>query len=112
MAVQAGGGSGGGAGLDMSSSNFGATILGEAVRLAVTDMAKKLDAKADILPARVVKIDGVVADASGGILIVNVGKRAGVNMGDKLEVCRKIREVKDPATAYLDFRAKSFQFYY
>jgi curli biogenesis system outer membrane secretion channel CsgG len=94
----AGGGSGGGGGFDMSSSNFGATILGEAVRLAVTDMAKQLDAKADILPAREVKIDGVVADASGGVLIINVGKRAGVNMGDKLEVCRRIREVKDPAT--------------
>ena len=42
-----GGGAGaGGAGLDMTSSNFGATILGEATNLAVTDMAKQLEAKA------------------------------------------------------------------
>jgi curli biogenesis system outer membrane secretion channel CsgG len=94
----AGGGSGGGAGFDMQSSNFGATILGEAVHAAVADMAKQLDAKASALPTRTVSIEGVVADASGGAIIVNVGKRAGVKVGDRLEVRRKIREVKDPST--------------
>jgi curli biogenesis system outer membrane secretion channel CsgG len=98
MGAGAGGGSGGGAGVDMQSSNFGATILGEAVHAAVADIAKQLDAKASALPTRTVTIDGVVADASGGTLIVNVGKRAGVKVGDHLEVRRKIREVKDPST--------------
>src|SRR5205814_8487185 len=85
-----------GAGFDRRSSNCGATILGEAVHAAVDDVGKQLDAKAASLPARVVTIDGLVADASGDTIIINVGKRGGVNVGDRLEVRRKIREIKDP----------------
>ena len=69
LGAGAGGGSGGGAGVDMRSSNFGATILGEAVHAAVDDVGKQLDAKAASLPARVVTIDGLVADASGDTII-------------------------------------------
>ena len=98
LGAGAGGGGGGGGGLDMSSSNFGATILGEATHEAVDQVGKQLDEKAASLPARVVNIEGLVADASGNTLIVNVGKRAGVSVGDRLEVRRKIREVKDPST--------------
>jgi len=98
LGAGSGGGSGGGGGFDMSSSNFGATILGEAVHGAVNEVGQQLDEKAAGLPARVVTIDGLVADASGGTLIVNVGKRSGVNVGDRLEVRRKIREIKDPGT--------------
>ena len=43
-------------------------------------------------------IDGLVADASGDTIIINVGKRGGVNVGDRLEVRRKIREIKDPSS--------------
>jgi hypothetical protein len=39
-----------------------------------------------------------VADASGGTLILNVGSKAGVRVGDRLVVTRKIRDIKDPAT--------------
>ena len=98
LGAGAGGGGGGGGGLDMRSSNFGATILGEATHAAVDEVGKQLDEKAASLPARVVNIEGLVADASGNTLIVNVGKRAGVSVGDRLEVRRKIREVKDPST--------------
>ena len=98
LGAGAGGGSGGGAGVDMRSSNFGATILGEAVNAAVDDVGKQLDLKADSLPARTITVDGLVADATGGTIITNVGRRAGVKVGDHLDVRRKIREVKDPAT--------------
>lgn len=94
----AGGGSGGGAGIDMQSSNFGATILGEATHAAVDDVAKQLNTKASSLPTRTISIEGMVADASGDTIIANVGKRAGVKAGDRLEVRRKIREIKDPST--------------
>ena len=62
------------------------------------EMAALREAAEAALPARVVNIEGLVADASGNTLIVNVGKRAGVSVGDRLEVRRKIREVKDPST--------------
>ena len=92
------GGAGGGGNLDMSSSNFGQTIIGEAVSQAVAQMSAELDGNSDRVVARTIAIDGLVADATGGILILNVGTSAGVKVGDKLAVKRTDREVKDPAT--------------
>ena len=98
--IGAGGGrSGAGAGaFDMSSSNFADTILGEAVHQAVDSVSKQLDENASKLPTHTVKVEGLVADATGGTVILNVGSRSGVKVGDQLEVRRLTREVKDPAT--------------
>lgn len=96
-----GGGSawnGGGGGLDMSSSNFGQTILGEAVREAVDSLGAQLDAKAASLPTHKVVVAGMVADVAGKTLVLNVGSRAGVKVGDLLDVSRPIKTVKDPTT--------------
>jgi len=91
--------SGGGAGaVDMGSSNFANTILGEAVNKAVADMGQQLDEKATSLPTVKVQVSGVVADVSGNTLVLNVGSKAGVKVGDQLTVSRKVREVKDPST--------------
>jgi curli biogenesis system outer membrane secretion channel CsgG len=94
----AGGGSGGGAGLDMGSSNFGQTILGEAVKAAVGDAATQLDNKAGSLPTVKVSVSGLVADVSGNTLIINVGSKTGLKVGDNLDISRQVRTVKDPAT--------------
>jgi curli biogenesis system outer membrane secretion channel CsgG len=94
----AGSGGGGGAAVDMHSSNFGATIIGEATNAAVTDVAAKLDDNADKLPTTVVAIDGLVADVNGNDLVLNVGRNNGLQVGDKLKVNRTGREIKDPAT--------------
>jgi curli biogenesis system outer membrane secretion channel CsgG len=95
----AGGGSvvGGGA-ADMTSRNFANTILGEAVNAAVEQLCLQLDQQSGRLVARAVVIDGVVADATGGTVVLNVGSRKGLKVGDRLEVRRKIRDVRDPAT--------------
>jgi curli biogenesis system outer membrane secretion channel CsgG len=94
-----GGWSGGGGGsLDMGSSNFANTILGEAVRKAVDDTGAQIDSAADKVPTIKLEVNGVVADVSGDTLIVNVGKKAGVKVGDKLTVSRQVRVVKDPTT--------------
>jgi curli biogenesis system outer membrane secretion channel CsgG len=98
LGAGAGGGSGGGAGLDMGSSNFSQTILGEAVGKAVTDTATQLDAAAGNLPTVKIVVSGLVADATGNTLIINVGSKAGVKVGDVLEVSRPVRTVKDPTT--------------
>ncbi len=94
----AGSGGGGGAGMTMGSSNFGATIIGEATNAAVTECATGLDAKAASLPARVIVIDGLVADVDGAHLILNVGANTGVKVGDTLKIASLGREIKDPAT--------------
>jgi curli biogenesis system outer membrane secretion channel CsgG len=101
----ASGWTGGGGHLDMGSSNFGQTILGEAVKQSVAQLASNLDAKAATLPApeapkaaALPPLDGLVADATGSDLIVNVGSSAGVKVGDKLAITRVSRTIKDPAT--------------
>jgi len=85
--------------LDMKSSNFGQTILGVAVNKAVTEVAHGLEQKAASLPTKVVMIEGLVADASpDGTIIINVGSKGGVKVGDKLDVKRGVKDIKDPAT--------------
>lgn len=96
----------GGGVFDMTSKNFGDTILGEAVGQAVTNVASQLDRQATRLPDRVVTIDGMVADVNGSTLVINVGSRSGVKVGDRLKIMRVGREIKDPATGRVLRRAE------
>jgi hypothetical protein len=82
----------------MGSSNFGQTIIGEAVKGAVTQLGQNLDTKAASLPHTVVKVTGMVADATGNTIIVNVGSKGGVHVGDVLQVTRVTKVIKDPVT--------------
>ncbi len=95
------GGSGGSAGggiVDMRSTNFANTILGEATRNAVAQLAAQLTANASRIEAKARPVEGLVADVSGSTVIINVGTRAGVRPGMTLSVRRLSREIKDPAT--------------
>ncbi|MBS1812085.1 MAG: curli production assembly protein CsgG [Acidobacteria bacterium] len=85
----------------MNSTNFAETIIGEAVYDCVNKLAAQLEEKAGNLPARTsaaVKSEGVIADVSGSTVIINIGRNAGLKTGDRLEVKRVSREVKDPDT--------------
>ncbi len=85
--------------LDMKSSNFENTILGAAVNKSVVDLAAKLNEKAPTLPEKAVSIEGLVADASAsGVIVINVGLKAGVKVGDRLQIKRETSAIKDPAT--------------
>src|SRR5205807_588804 len=83
---------------DMSNANFANTILGEAVQSAVNSLAEHLDANATTLPTHKVKLSGLVADVNGNTVILNIGTKAGVKVGDAFEVQRPTRTIKDPAT--------------
>ena len=83
---------------DMGSTNFADTILGEAVKGAVTDASKQLEDSAGKLPTKVINVSGLVADVTGNTLILNVGTKAGVKVGDHLGIFRKGKEIRDPAT--------------
>ena len=89
---------GGGGAIDMGSSNFGNTILGEAVHAAVDDVGQQLDDKAASLPTVKVQVSGLVADVTGNTLVLNVGSKNGVKVGDQLTISRKVKDVKDPTT--------------
>jgi curli biogenesis system outer membrane secretion channel CsgG len=94
-----GGWSGGGGGqVDMGSSNFAESILGEAVNAAVTDLGQQLDDKSSTLPTVTVHVSGLIADVEGNSLSLNVGSKSGVKVGDHLGVFHKGKEIRDPAT--------------
>ena len=82
----------------MTSSNFAETLLGEAVHQAVNQVADQLDQNAATLPTRKLEINGLVADVSGSTLVLNVGSKSGVKVGDMLEISRIARTVKDPSS--------------
>ena len=84
--------------IDMKSSNFRDTIIGEAVNKAVTTLTVDLNANADKVVGKKVSVEGLVADATGGVLVLNIGTKVGVQIGMKLDVKRSGREIKDPAT--------------
>ena len=88
----------GGGGLDMKSSNFGQTIIGEAVNNAVTELSRGLEMNSSRIPAKAVVIDALVADVTGSTLIINKGVGAGVKVGDELTVRRSGKAITDPAT--------------
>jgi curli biogenesis system outer membrane secretion channel CsgG len=88
----------GGGNADFGSSDFQQTIIGEAVKMAVDKLTADVIADAPKVVTRVVTVDGLVAAVDGGQIVLNVGKRAGVNVGDQLEVVRVTKEIKDPAT--------------
>jgi curli biogenesis system outer membrane secretion channel CsgG len=107
LGAGAGTGGWGAGGLDMSSSNFQETILGEAVKLAVEDMSKDLVAANDKLKVRTIVVEGLVAAVDADTVILNVGARAGVKVGNQLSIERVGREIKDPATGQVIRRMTS-----
>src|SRR6266545_5003436 len=85
--VAGGGGAVGGV-VDMSSSNFGSTILGEATRAAVDSLLTELVAAGPKIEGTVAAISALVADVSGGELVINVGTTNGVRVGAEYPVVR------------------------
>ena len=88
----------GAGGVDFGSSDFQNTIIGEAVKTAVEKMSTEVIAGKDKLVARTIVVEGLVAAVDGAQVILNVGAKAGVKVGDQLSVERVSKEIKDPAT--------------
>ncbi len=88
----------GGGHADFGSSNFQQTIIGEATKAAVDQLTSNLVSQAPKVGVRTIMVEGVIAAVDGGQIILNVGSRAGVRVGDQLEVSRVTKEIKDPTT--------------
>ncbi len=84
--------------VDMTSSNFAETIIGEATQDCVNKLADILLGQTANMKKAVREVEGRVADVSGKTLVLNVGSNDGVNVGEIFEVLRIVREVKDPVT--------------
>jgi curli biogenesis system outer membrane secretion channel CsgG len=89
-----------GGGFGSNASNFGETIIGEAVMDACDHLAQDVSQRtADIASsAKEVEIEALVADVNGSTMVINAGAQAGVRVGDQLTVFHKGKEIKDPAT--------------
>jgi len=92
-----GGGAGGG-GVDMSSSNFGQTIIGEATIDACDKLAAFMNSKVPTLPKKQVEIEARVADVSGKTVTLAAGSNDGIQVGDHFEIFHILSEIKDPVS--------------
>jgi curli biogenesis system outer membrane secretion channel CsgG len=88
----------GGGNVDMKSGNFANTIIGEAVYQAVQTGSQQLDSNSAKIVGKKISVEGLVADVSDQTLILNVGTKGGVRVGDRLQIKRTTREIADPAT--------------
>jgi curli biogenesis system outer membrane secretion channel CsgG len=88
----------GGGNADFGSSDFQSTIIGEAVKAAVQQTSTEVIAGKDKLQTRTIVVEGLVAAVDGGQVILNVGAKVGVKVGDQLNVERVTKEIKDPST--------------
>jgi curli biogenesis system outer membrane secretion channel CsgG len=92
---------------DFGSSDFQNTIIGEATKIAVDKLTADLVTDGPKVGVRTITVEGLVAAVDGGQIILNVGARAGVKVGDQLTVMRVTREIKDPATGAVIRRLSS-----
>jgi curli biogenesis system outer membrane secretion channel CsgG len=89
-----------GGGFSSNASNFGQTIIGEAVMDAVAKLSADLSNRGAgaASSAKEIEVEANVADISGSNITINAGSAAGITNGMKLTVFRKGKEIKDPTT--------------
>jgi curli biogenesis system outer membrane secretion channel CsgG len=97
----------GGGNVDFGASNFQQTIIGESVKMAVNKLTADLITNAPRVSVRVIVVEGLVAAVDEGQIILNVGGKAGIKVGDQFEVVRVGREIKDPSTGAVIRRLSS-----
>lgn len=96
-----GAGGRGGGGIDMGSSNFQNTIVGEATRKCVAALVADINQDAPMIASagpQAMPLSGRVADYDGRTMTLNVGREKGLQAGDVLIVERVVRDIKDPDT--------------
>jgi curli biogenesis system outer membrane secretion channel CsgG len=97
----------GGGHADFGSSDFQQTIIGEATKSAVDQLSSNLITEAPKVSVRTVVVEGLVAAVDGDQIVLNVGGKAGIKVGDQLQVVRVTKEIKDPATGAVIRRLSS-----
>jgi hypothetical protein len=68
------------------------------VKAAVQQTSTEVIADKDKLVTRTVVVEGLVAAVDSGQIILNVGSKVGLKVGDQLTVERVSKEIKDPST--------------
>src|SRR4029077_12700544 len=97
----------GAGGVNFGSSDFQNTIIGEAVKASVEQLSAGIAKEQGRVQVRQVVVQGLVAAVAGTQIVLNVGSKAGVKVGDQLAVERMSQEIKDPATGKVIRRLSS-----
>jgi curli biogenesis system outer membrane secretion channel CsgG len=84
--------------VDMTSSNFAQTIIGEATQDSVNKLADILKEQSTNMKKTVREVETSVADVQGSTLVIAAGANDGVSVGEVFEIHEVLREVKDPTT--------------
>ena len=89
----------------MMQGNANNPLMNECMDDAIAKLAVQLRETFPKVPPHMPVIDGLVADAdAAGQLVLNVGAQNGVKLGDRLQVWRPGKEIRDPATDKLLMR--------
>jgi curli biogenesis system outer membrane secretion channel CsgG len=97
----------GGGNVDFGNSDFQQTILGEAVKNSVSQLSTGLIADNTKLQVRTIVVSGLVAAVDSGQIVLNVGAKSGLKVGDQLSVDRITKEIKDPSSGQVIRRMTS-----
>jgi curli biogenesis system outer membrane secretion channel CsgG len=87
-----------GGSISMESSNFAATIIGEATMDCVNKLAAILNESAPKLEARKISVVARVAEVVGSTITINAGSNQGLQVGHQLAVESNLGEIKDPVS--------------
>ncbi len=92
------GGRGGAAQVDMASSNFQETVIGEATVDCINKLSAIANGSEAKIARRAVDVEAKIADISGNKIYLAAGANDGVQQCDRFEISRVIKEIKDPST--------------
>jgi len=87
--------------VSVGSTEFQRTILGGATRQAVDNASKQVATEGEQViyaPPDLSQIKGYVVYIEGASIMTNLGARYGVKVGDRFQVVRAGKEIRDPAT--------------
>lgn len=74
--------------MEILGGEFVESLLPEATSNAVDQIARQLDAFAEKIPALQITMEGRVAEVAGSVLTLNMGRKAGLKMGQQMEILR------------------------
>lgn len=92
---------GGGGGVDMTSSNFSETIIGEATQDCVNQIVAEFTAQTEAMKKTLRDVEALVAVVNGNSIILNAGSNEGIVAGETFEIFHVDQEVRDPVTKEL-----------
>lgn len=87
--------SAGGTSVGLTSAAFGNSLVGRVLSEAADEVAQHLNGFGAKL-AKSPHYKGKIADVSGKTILLNIGRNNGVQVGDRVEVVRVVRQIPDP----------------